>query len=540
MNEIEFNLIDEPWIRVMDSNCNVREVSLKDAILNAHNYKSLSGELPTQDIAVMRLMLAVLHTVYSRADENGNESPLENDEDEAVDRWKALWKKGRFSEKAIGDYFETWHERFWLFHPERPFAQVAGLKEGTFNDAKKLNGEISQSANSKRLFSLYNGVEKESLTYSQAARWLIYLNGYDDIALKKTNEGKEREKVSGKLPSAKRGWLGQLGLIYIIGNNLFETLMLNLIMVCNDVVQSTQEPFWEINSFSTKERQVIPIPDNLAELYTLPFRFILLERNNNSVTGCHNVVGYLFEGSAYIEPMTIWKEEKNSKERIPKKHDPSKYMWSEFEYFFEPKPSDTDYKKNQRAEVLNWYIKTKDKSKKLIRIGVVSLVYDEKKTTSLPVKNVYSDSLTMHSELLSELGANWRAKIETEIDRCGKLANNIALLAQNLYVASGGSNSKKDKHYMEIPNVVKSQLYYRFDMPFRKWLRSVDPESVDEKQSKWQDTARRITEMYAQELVSEKAETAITGHKEGDILYSSPKAMIIFKSQMKKIYGEGR
>ena len=77
MNEIEFNLIDEPWIRVMDSNCNVSEVSLKDAILNAHNYKSLSGELPTQDIAVMRLMLAVLHTVYSRADENGNESPLD-------------------------------------------------------------------------------------------------------------------------------------------------------------------------------------------------------------------------------------------------------------------------------------------------------------------------------------------------------------------------------------------------------------------------------------------------------------------------------
>ena len=81
--------------------------------------------------------------------------------------------------------------------------------------------------------------------------------------------------------------------------------------------------------------------------------------------------------------------------------------------------------------MLNWYIKTNSKSKKLIRIGVVSLVYDEKQTTSLPVKNVYSDSLTMHSELLSDLGADWRAKIETEIDRCGKLANIIAFLAQN-------------------------------------------------------------------------------------------------------------
>ena len=83
MEDIEFNLIDEPWIKVMDNNCHVSEVSLKDALLNAHNYTSLSGELPTQDVAVMRLMLAVLHTVYSRVDEDGNESPLEDDEDDS-------------------------------------------------------------------------------------------------------------------------------------------------------------------------------------------------------------------------------------------------------------------------------------------------------------------------------------------------------------------------------------------------------------------------------------------------------------------------
>ena len=270
---------------------------------------------------------------------------------------------------------------------------------------------------------------------------------------------------------------------------------------------------------------------------------MLLQRNNNYVTGCFNVVGYLFEGSVYMEPMTIWKKEHNSGELIPQKHDSTKYMWSEFEYFFEPKPSDSVYKNNQRAEVLNWYTKIMGKSKKTICTGVVSLVYDEKKTTSLPVKNVFSDSLTMHAGLLSELGADWRAKIEAEIDRCGKLASITAVLAQNLYVASGGSNSKKDKHFTDIPNVVKSQLYYRFDIPFREWLRSVDPAVDDEKKksdkrSEWQSTARRITETYARELVSETSDAAIIGHKEGDVLYSSPKAMIKFRGQLKKIYGE--
>lgn len=52
MKEIEFNLLDEPWIRVRDDSCQVHEVSLTDALLHAHQYTSLSGELPTQDIVV--------------------------------------------------------------------------------------------------------------------------------------------------------------------------------------------------------------------------------------------------------------------------------------------------------------------------------------------------------------------------------------------------------------------------------------------------------------------------------------------------------
>ena len=537
MNEIEFNLIDEPWIRVMDSNCNVSEVSLKDAILNAHNYKSLSGELSTQDIAVMRLMLAVLHTVFSRADENGNECPLEDNEEEAVDRWKALWKKGRFSEKAIDDYFEKWHERFWLFHPERPFGQVAGLTIGTDYDAPKLNGEISESSNKVRFFSMYSGNEKSSLTYPQAARWLLYLNAYDDTSSKPTKEGKA--KAGGSLPSPGVGWLGKLGLIYITGNNLFETLMLNLIMINENKVQENQNPLWEQEKVSDAERTEIALPYDLAALYTLQSRRILLIRKDNKVVSYKLLGGDFFEKeNAFFEPMTVWSSpKKDNGVSSPKRHDSSKQMWREFSVLFEEK-------ENKQAGVVRWfknYLRGKNLIPRsfLLKTSITSVEYGDK---DFFVKNVFSDSLTMHAELLSEIGANWRAKIETEIDRCGKLANAIAYLAQNLYVASGGSDSKKDKHFSEIPNVVKSQLYYRFDLPFREWLRSIDPLDDEkqkyDKQLKWQGTARRITELYAQELIAETSETAITGHREGDIIYSSPKAMMIFRGQMKKIYGK--
>ena len=67
MKEIEFNLLTEPWVRVRRPDNTVQEVSLTDALLHAQDYVDLAGEMPTQDAAVLRLLLAVLFTVFSRA-----------------------------------------------------------------------------------------------------------------------------------------------------------------------------------------------------------------------------------------------------------------------------------------------------------------------------------------------------------------------------------------------------------------------------------------------------------------------------------------
>ena len=537
VNEKEFNLIDEPWIRVIDSRCRVTEVSLREAMIGSHRYKALSGELPTQDIAVMRLMLAVLHTVYSRADENGDVSPLdEDDEDGALDRWKAVWDMGRFSEKAIGGYLDKWHERFWLFHPERPFGQTAGLTSGTDYDAPKLNGEISESSNKIRFFSMYSGDNKTQLTYPQAARWLLYLNAYDDTSSKPTKEGKA--KAGGKLPSPGIGWLGKLGTVFLTGDDLFETLMLNLVLIGSDGnVQAEQRPLWEQEKISKEERTEIPVPDDLAMLYTLQSRRILLNRKNDRVVSYKLLGGDFFaKENAFVEPMTVWsapKEEDGS--CTPRRHDPSKQMWREFSSLYEEKG-------NRCSGVVKWFRYLKSNrmlpDSYLMRTSITSVEYGDK---DFFVKNVFSDSLTMHSGLLTELGADWRNTIEQEIRSCDELAGEIGRLAQDLYVASGGSNSKKDKHFTEIPGNAKAQLYYRLDTPFREWLRSIDPECTDEKlkyskQHEWQRTAGRIAVQYADELMSETADTAVVGHKTDGKLYSAPKAMNVFRARLNKIY----
>ncbi|MFR5070193.1 MAG: type I-E CRISPR-associated protein Cse1/CasA [Eubacteriales bacterium] len=77
--ECEFNLLDEPWIKVMKRDGTIDEVSILTVFEQAHLYTDLAGELATQNVAVLRLLLAVLHTVFSRVDEHREDAPHRRD-----------------------------------------------------------------------------------------------------------------------------------------------------------------------------------------------------------------------------------------------------------------------------------------------------------------------------------------------------------------------------------------------------------------------------------------------------------------------------
>ena len=137
-----FNLLDEPWISVVyDEKGTTKEVSLQELFINAHQYKDLAGDTKTQDFAVLRVLLAVLHTVFSRFDADGNvyeylavderfkqiepveESNIADYQDDLYDTWIALWESGKFPD-IVNHYLEKWRDRFYLFDEEYPFFQV--------------------------------------------------------------------------------------------------------------------------------------------------------------------------------------------------------------------------------------------------------------------------------------------------------------------------------------------------------------------------------------------------------------------------------
>ena len=539
MKDIEFNLLDEKWILVRKSDCTVDELSLTDALLKSHEYVELAGELPTQNVSILRLMLAVLHTVFSRYSPQGEPSPL-YDSDDAADRWKELWNAGRLPEKPIRDYLASVHDRFWLFHPERPFYQTEAAKIGTEYTASKLNGAVSESGNKIRLFCGCTGVQKSELSYSEAARWLLYVNNYDDTS----------SKPKGKnLPSPGAGWLGKLGLITIRGNNLFETLVYNLILLNHkrnfSEVWGPEYPAWEPDVPNTAERAEIPMPDNLSELYTLQSRRLWINRDDNEKVIGYNLLGgdFFEKVDAFIEPMTVWSKVKGNEragEKFqPRRHDSSVQMWREFSYAFETAEG------SHIPGVVLWtkYIKQMlPESRKLISFSIASVQYGDK---DFFVNDVFSDSLTFHTDLLTEIGEHWRAKITDEIKKCDESAAALRFLAKDIELAAGSAEDTVLKR--AVVERAREQYYYEIDLPFRNWLERIDPnwEIVSEQEEQalreWHETAKRIALRIGQELVESAGTAAIVGRavkdkNDKERYYSAPDAYRYFKVKLNEIY----
>lgn len=539
MKDIEFNLLDEKWILVRKSDCTVDELSLTDALLKSHEYVELAGELPTQNVSILRLMLAVLHTVFSRYSPDGEEWPLEEPED-AEERLKELWTAGRLPEKPIRDYLESVHDRFWLFHPDRPFYQTEAAKIGTEYTASKLNGAVSESGNKIRLFCGCTGVQKSELSYSEAARWLLYVNNYDDTS----------SKPKGKnLPSPGAGWLGKLGLITIRGNNLFETLVYNLILLNHkrnfSEVWGPEYPAWEPDVPNTAERAEIPMPDNLSELYTLQSRRLWINRDDNEKVIGYNLLGgdFFEKVDAFIEPMTVWSKVKGNEragEKFqPRRHDSSVQMWREFSYAFETAEG------SHIPGVVLWtkYIKQMlPESRKLISFSIASVQYGDK---DFFVNDVFSDSLTFHTDLLTEIGEHWRAKITDEIKKCDESAAALRFLAKDIELAAGSAEDTVLKR--AVVERAREQYYYEIDLPFRNWLERIDPnwEIVSEQEEQalreWHETAKRIALRIGQELVESAGTAAIVGRavkdrNDKERYYSAPDAYRYFKVKLNEIY----
>lgn len=516
MSDKEFNLLHEPWICVMTPDADVREVSILDAFRHAHEYRALSGELPTQNVAILRLLLAILHAVFGRCDIDGNyfdedgesNALCDLEPEDAYDRWQSLWELGKFPMKPIEDYLSHYEERFYLFHPETPFYQVAGLNNGTDYDAPKLNGSLSESGNKIRLFGQRSGSAKIELTYAEAARWLLNVNAYDDTSAKPS-----RRPGGDKLPSPGAGWLGKLGLIFATGNNLFETLVLNLVFLRNNghAQWGHELPIWEI-PVRDGERIEIEQPDSLSKIYTVQSRRLLLKHNNNGAVIGYTLLGgdFWIKENALNEPMTTWrnsaKKPTDTPVYVPARHNPQRQIWRDLAAIVVQQG-------NNRPEIVNWIAQLKSNnciSKPIFCFQTPAVAYGDK---DFFVDDIFNDSISFNISLLSKAGETWIPRIIEELKTSDALVYQLGIFAKNLALAAGADTEGATPKGRQDEYTMKA--YYELDAAYRHWLESIDPEQnmdIDATMDSWWNIAKAKVREIGRSLIMQSGANAFVGH----------------------------
>ena len=533
MPEKDFNLLKEGWVKVLTRRMDVKEVSLTDAIVHAHEYKMLAGEMPTQDFALFRLLLACVQTIFYRYDAENNSSRIDEwwDKEEILERWKQYWEKGCFNEDIVNNYLGGYSERFWLFHPETPFYQTANLKYGTDYSAQSLLGNLKSSNNraTKFHFSMYEGKQIERIPYPEAARWLIHLNGFS-VNVKNSKD------APGTRDSAGVGRLGSLGLIRADGETLFEQLMLNLTPLNpRNEAWGSPRPIWECEA-GTLQSIEIPPPDNLPQLYTLQSRRIMLTADAGTVSGFRALNGdhYPLEDD-FNEPMTLWKKIEDKKTHrisyIPKKHSRQIQLWREFPSIFNT--DDMDHVPG----VVRWINEICENNLALngemVTFKTAGIVYAD--GMSYTLGDCLSDGIMLSADLVRKFSREWTQLISDEIHKC-TLVSERALrpFAKKISLILNKGESTAAEKYLS------GNFYSRIDHSFRKWLSGINPEfsSKSETVSEWERTACSCAAMTADEYIAAQGNNICRARDAENILISVPGAYNEFLWTLHSIYPE--
>ena len=525
-----YNLLDEPWIMVMTEDGENKKVSLKAVFQHAHTYRSLAGDMATQDFAVMRVLLAVLHTVFSRVNAAGEtykyltldaryvpQNEIEEDDaddygEELFETWEILWRTGRFPE-IVATYLEAWRDRFYLFDETYPFYQVTkeSIAPDKINKAKggiicgkNINRLISESANPKKiaLFSPKDGFgeNKEVLSEDEVVRWLITYQSYSGLTDKLVFK-----KGDYKVTEGSPGWLFDIGGIYINGNNLFQTLWLNCMLWHTEESYRIERqcPCWEytgeyvISKYLNKKSIT-----NLAALYTDWSRAVYISPSIDITKGfsLQSVILPKIEyENRFLEPLTMWISSKDEKDVFkPKEHNINESFWRSFGLLI-PINKEERYRE---PGIVRWIKRLREYVKySCIQFSAVGMKKGGKKSLCMPIDEIY-DELQLSYEVIAD--AYWIPRINDAVedtkDVIGRIYWKFIKCIQEIRFP-GDSKEIKKKRKRKTEWLVQ-ELYFSVDVPFRRWLAGLQVTGNKEMAIReWYRILRNIIEDKVRQIV---------------------------------------
>lgn len=536
MDKKSFNLVTEPWIQVLDKNGNPKEVSLLDVFEDAASYQRLAGDMASQDLVILRLLVAILTTVYSRVDANGEvyewltldekmhvkEADEEDYEyDDLVNTWQLLYKNGQFS-KSVAQYLKENSSKF-DFLGDDPFYQVnkevydqevpankkVNIKspKGTV-DIKQINRTISESNNSPSIFSPKTRQTKNEVNMDQLVRWIITYQGFAGVTDKTKVNSKKKFSVSA-------GWLYGLNPVFAQGENLFQTLMLNLVF---SEEYRVEKPFWE---FENAVEYIEFLKDepfardlSISTLYTLWSRMLHIEWIDDEPIIFTAGLPKLDSTEAFVEPMTTWRRNKKTGEVYPAtKHlaDLTKAMWRNFGQYVRTTDSD-ELEDMHEPEIIKWLRNVQDNeylpTDTSLTLRTTTLISDGNATSQSPVVEV-NDQFRIKADVLFDKNDKdyWPEDIENMIDLTQQVGKDFWIFTNNISKLRGLDGT-------DFADNSTAKFYESLNLPFLTWLASLrNDQERTAKTVEWKNILKKVAIIKAEEVLKNASPRDIIGQE---------------------------
>lgn len=495
------NLIDQvPLLHCVFRAGGRSSLPLGEALRQSHEIVGFVFEVPTMYPATLRqLLLPIVLDALGSPD--------------TLAEWARRFEQGRFTDEELAKltaYLAQWSDRFDLYHPERPFGQVAGLQTAkSETKGAALLVVTEPTGNNVPLFASRSEADSLDLSTAAAARWLMQAQAWDTAAIKTGVLGDPKVK-GGKTSGNPTGPLGSLGVLLPIGLTLYDTLVLNTPVGVKDRLGTPQwrrepdDPRWAGGPAWSQAY----VPDGVLDLFTLQSRRIrLFPKATDDGTVVDRVIvaagDRLRDGPPDWEPHTAWRIDRSKKQASalrsvrPMRHAPGRAVWQGMRALLALEADAAEVKTSELIDQLSALEREHllDRSYPL-RVEAFGIEYGNQ---SAVVEDILHDGISLPVAALRGQGDAYDLVVEVT-QQAEDLASAINQLSADLRRSLGAEPIKWDKGQRS-----SEQLLSALDPLVRRLLTGVsvdadDLEKLEQGHIAWETMAERITRRTAEPL----------------------------------------
>ena len=402
-------------------------------------------------------------------------------------------------------------------------ADLCSTSPTEFHGLEELIADVPKKE--KRLFTTRSELGLDSISWSEAARWLVHLHAYDIGGVHSPSKGDPRVKGN-KSYGIGPGWLGQIGAVHIQGETLFETIMLNTVVVemvsgMENKYLSRDLPPWERDS-DGPGGLLMGRPSGPVSTYTWQSRRVRLY-------GREKVTHLFFTNGDEIDPENMHLYEpmaayQSSNERT-KDRSPSTFL----PYIFtkdraawrgllalvvelgksEAQKDGKRETKYKKPGVVDFYQQLLSNEivpgSGLVPVHCVGVEYGTRKAC---VDELIDDVLKVPAKLLEEDNSRYLAIVRDAMKETDKVASSLRNLGGNLAKAQGADPDS----VQAAREKAATAFYLVVDEEFPRWLASLaGEEAPDEAKWRWRERLRRIARSQCNRLVDSVGPSAYAG-----------------------------